>query len=68
MILFDSKFYRIERVHNTPLPVALDRKEPLPSGQVCLVNVGWYDCYEHALDAMVRDLNPRIAMPEGEAS
>lgn len=54
MILHDSREYRIESVASTPKPIALDRKEK-SGGTVCLVNVGWYDCYEHALDAMTQD-------------
>lgn len=51
MILFDNPRYRIERIRGTPKPVALDHKEQ-SNGRVCLVNLGWFDCYEHALRAM----------------
>lgn len=58
MVLFDSRHYRIERFVGTPKPVALDRKEQC-DGYVCLVNVGWFHCKEHATTAMARDFLER---------
>lgn len=56
MILHDSKHYRIEQCHNTPLAVALDRKEKQADGRVALINIGWFKCHAHALTAMQRDV------------
>lgn len=56
MILLETPNYRIEECHNTPCRFALDRKEPQADGHVCLNNLGWFNCYQHALEAMSNDV------------
>lgn len=56
MLHHNSRGYQIEECRNTPKRFALDRKEPMPNGHVCLNNIGWYDCLAHALTAMANDI------------
>lgn len=55
MIALETDKYRIERYsHHGKLRYAVDRKEA-EGDHVCFVNVGWYETYQMALDAMNRD-------------
>ncbi len=51
MIRFENNFYRIESHNNLPKRFSLDFKK-LDGIHTHLVNIGWYDTYEQALDAM----------------
>jgi hypothetical protein len=54
MIVYKSHLYQIERCDNTPIRFALDHRETMPDGHVCLNNLGWFACMAHATSAMNR--------------
>ena len=55
MIVYESTRYRIER-YDTPLRYALDEKKPNNRGGVDLINIGWYNSYFKAVEAMAESV------------
>lgn len=60
MVRLETRDYRIEECHNTPLRFALDRKERRGEW-IELNNIGWFNCYEHAVAAMAEDVKKQSA-------
>jgi hypothetical protein len=67
MIRLETRNYRIEECHNTPCRFALDHKERRPDGTVCLNNLGWFNCYQHATEAMAEHIESNFTLANDPA-